>query len=181
MICIGIDQSYTDTGIAISKDGIPIKWISENFKKCKNKPEKRIRLKTRLESLYSTINDKYSNEEILVIVERIRTFTKGKDLRPNYLKSTGALIATIVDESYKQGHKVYSVDTRSWMSRVIGKGNKKKIEKPSIDFVKTKFGIDVKYITKTGLTKYNDNISDAICISQYGFCEGVIKLLKLEE
>ncbi len=179
-ICIGIDQSYTDTGIAISIDGIPHVWKNESFKGCKNKTEKRNRLRKRLSMLFERCSEKTG--DILVLVERIRTYTGGDFLRPNYLKSTGALVAAIVDVAYDWDLKVYSVDTHSWMSKVVGKPNKKKGEdKPSIKFVKRKYDIDVKYKTAKGLIKYNDNISDAICISLYGFCKGIDKLLKEEE
>ena len=174
-ISIGIDQSYSDTGIAVSIDGSPVKWTNEKFKGCKNNTEKRRRLEERLRKLFTICTNK--TKDVIIIIERIRTFTGGSQapnfgLRPTYLKSTGALIATVVDTAYDFGLKVYSVDTRSWKSKVVGKANKGKdatAKDATIRFVKKEYGIDVSYVNKNGDTRYNDNIADAVCISLYGF------------
>ena len=186
MIIIGIDQSYTETGICIIQNEKIIKYFSIKFNGCNN-TEKRNKIRERLDTILCKLY-KYQ-DDIKVICERIRTFTNGNSLRPQYLISTGALIATIVDCAYKHQVKTYSVDTRSWMSKVIGsavKGKSKsnlefssKTVKPSVDFVLKKYKIDVSYKTKTGLTRYNDNVSDAICIAFYGFVKN--PLLKLED
>ena len=50
-ICIGLDQSYTDTGIAVVQDGKVLFAGHENFEGCKLRYDKRKRLIKRLEKL----------------------------------------------------------------------------------------------------------------------------------
>jgi hypothetical protein len=179
MICIGIDQSYTDTGIAISIDGAIKYYTNENFKGCQNRTEKRKKIKDRLEKIIKKCTSKSDN--VIIILERIRTFTSGSQLLPNYLKMTGALISVIVDLAYDYEIKVYSVDTRAWKSKIVGKANSKGKDKKleTIEFVKNKYNIDVSQINSKGKVKQNDNIADAICISLYGFIKN--PKLNLEE
>jgi len=117
----------------------------------------------------------YKATEALVVCERIRTFSMGKNknggkplqfMNIGYIKATGALIATIVDVAYQFGVKVYSVDTRSWKAQVVGttKGGKA----PTLAYVKS-LGFDVK----------NDDAADSACIALYPFCKK--QNLKLEE
>ncbi len=165
-IVIGIDQSYTRTGISIAADGKLLKVTSIDFKGLRFKSEKR-------KHLYNIINkiiilNKSKANEMLLICERIRTFTGGTKLRPNYLKTTGALIAVIVDAAFKHGIEVYSADTRSWKSQIVGTSKGGKM--PTIQFVK-RLGFDVSYKDKKGNIKYNDDASDSACIALYGFCK----------
>lgn len=175
-IVIGLDESYTRTGVGIAADGKLLMVKSTPFKGCKNKSEKRKHLANILNKLLT----KASSEANLVIVicERIRTFTKGDKLRPNYLKSTGALIATIVDTAYEHGIEVYSVDTRSWKSKVVGTSKGGKM--PTIKYIE-KLGFDVSYENKKGELKYDDDAADAGGIALYGFIPEKQQNLKLEE
>lgn len=182
-VVIGIDQSYTSTGISVVADG-ELKLVrSTRFKGCRNKIEKRKELGNILSSLLSNIAPK----AILVTihVERIRTFSQGQNkkqgfgLHPNYLKATGALIGTITDIAHDYGVKVYSVDTRSWKSRIVGssKGGKQ----PTVDFIQAKgFNLFVR-TNKKGEAVYDDDAADSACIALYGFLKEGDQKLKLEE
>ena len=152
MISLGIDESYTNFGICVTEgdniiDGKIIKVKSFNFKGLKSKTEKREFVR----DLTKRSIEKYKPN--IIIVERIRTFSKGFMGINTYIKNTAPLVASIVDSAYPQ--KVYSVDTRCWKSRVIGqsKGNKS----VSVKYIKNRFGL-----------KSNDDAADAACISLFG-------------
>lgn len=163
-IVLGIDQSYTDTGISISADGIPLKYKSIRFKGCKTKTEKRALLSAEVSKIIQMNKDKA--KEFVIIVERIRQFSKGF-MSMNYIICTASLISCIVDIAYKYGIEVYSVDTRSWKAKIVGKANTDKDF--TLEYVNRRYKLDIT----------NDNIADAICISLYGFATDPI--LKLEE
>ena len=152
MISLGIDESYTNFGICVTEgdniiDGKIVKVKSFNFKGLKSKTEKREFVR----DLTKRSIEKYKPN--IIIVERIRTFSKGFMGINTYIKNTAPLVASIVDSAYPQ--KVYSVDTRCWKSRVIGqsKGNKS----VSVKYIKNRFGL-----------KLNDDAADAACISLFG-------------
>lgn len=125
-IVIGIDQSYKNTGISIVADG-QIKDIkSIRLEKCSCNSERREMLRIKLEHLMSVVTNKAEN--IVCIVERTRIHG-GKKKEANkvvdfvsidVIKSMGALTVLIVDVMYQYGVEVYSVDTRSWKSQVVG-------------------------------------------------------------
>ena len=202
-LSIGIDQSYQRTGISIAADNKLLVVRSINFPGCKNKIEKRLYIAELLSKILKTNRGKA--EEMLIIVERIRTFSQGPKqeqgfgLRPDYLKATGALIGTIVDTAYQYNVPVYSVDTRSWKSKVLGSSKTdavkyKSFEKPekaaAILFVQ-KQGFDVTIKNKDGSYKihkkgknagkvyYDDDAADSACIALYAFVNK--QKLKLEE
>jgi len=182
-ISIGIDQSYKQTGLAISIDGKIHKIKSIEYKGCECNSEKRKRI---IKVLHSAINYCLSEVKVdpqndivdmIIIVERIRLSSQGF-LNWGFIKGNSALVATIVDTAYEHDVPVYSVDTRSWKSRIVGssKGRKTKVlitkgknkgkhktvedkKGPTMDFVKT-LGFDVKG---------NDDMADAACISLYAF------------
>lgn len=203
-IVIGIDQSYTRTGISIAADGKLLKVTSIPFTGCRIKSAKR----EKLANVLTLILEKNTSKarEMVVICERIRMFSakpkgakKNKDdadgfVNIDYIKSTGALIATIVDTALKHGVKTYSVDTNSWKAQIVRAGMRaknlkvlkqeqeqkqnKKLE--TILYVKS-LGFDVEYKSKTGLVRYDDDASDAACISLYGFLPEDKQKLKLEQ
>lgn len=187
-IIIGLDQSYTNTGISIGADNKLIKVTSTNkFKGLKTKTQKRNYIRDVLHKILQQNVGKA--KRTYIYVERVRTFSqgkKGKDgnneqgygLKPGYIKATGALIATIVDVAAEYGVKVYSVDTRSWKSKIVGTSKNatddKKLE--TAKFVK-ELGFDVRKRDKDGNIKrnkkgevvYDDDASDSACICLYGF------------
>ena len=113
---IGIDQSYTRTGITVLKNKEVVEMFSLDYECCKNNSEKRTALENTLHEMvleHNIVNP-------LVITERIRLRSQGF-LSEAYIKATGALIATIIDFfHYYNEIPVYSVDTRSWKSQIIG-------------------------------------------------------------
>lgn len=194
-VVIGIDQSYQDTGISIACDGKLKKLSHVTFLPDDCKTVKRQKVQEVLERAISANIGKC--DKMVVIVERIRTFSGG-NLSLDYIKSTGALIGAICDTAYKYGVKVYSVDTRSWKSKVVGDS------KPAAN----KYYVDpnkwptIRYLCKKGYEldilepvsnrcknyakliegvkyKYNDNIADSACIALYGFKKG--RILNKEE
>jgi hypothetical protein len=149
--------------------------------------------------------NQHKASQVVIICERVRTFShnfKGKGkvkqgekvgqpseaestgdsgqfISTSYIKATGALIATIVDTAYDYGIPVFSVDTRAWMSKVVGsaKGSNKQA---SIKFV-TKLGFDVSSVNKKGNITYDDDASDSGCIALYAFVPKLKRSLKKEE
>lgn len=190
---IGIDQSYTRTGITILKDKEVVEMFSLEYEHCKNNSEKRTALEN---TLHEMVLD-HSITNPLVITERIRLRSQGF-LSEAYIKATGALIATIIDFfHYYNEIPVYSVDTRSWKSQIIGNS------KP----LNNSYGINpekyrtILYMRDKGLLKWiaeeykgrgekgviwatrkltngkeekvrvkiNDDLADSYCIAMYGF------------
>lgn len=197
-IVIGIDQSYTRTGITVLKNKQIYRMKSLDFKGCRNNTEKRELLSDVLESL---INEADS-ENIKIITERIRLRSQGF-LSEAYIKSTGALIATIIDVADTYDIPVYSVDTRSWKSQIVG--SSKPLDNP--------YGINpekyrtILYLRDRGLLKYiveeykgkgkkgvinvkidgkkvpciiNDDLADSYCIALYGYLPKTKQKLKEE-
>lgn len=203
---IGIDQSYADTGITISIDNKVIL-----VKDCKGKPKEshtlfRLRLSKYLSKCFASCNKKsidLGDCEVICIIERIRLQSGKPDrkqhfLSLDYIKSIGALNALIVDIATTYDIPVYSVDTRSWKSQVIGTSKpgcnpynfpeekwptikwciNKGFEKDLIEYVSPRKKKAV--IERAGKRfTYNDNKADSIGISLYGFLPDHIQ--KLEE
>ena len=117
IIVIGIDQSYNNTGISISADGVLKVVKSLDLSKYNSNSEKRMALKKKLRAITNLQMKKANN--IICVIERIRLQSKGF-LNIDYIKSIGALNAVIVDVMNEFGVKVYSVDTRCWKSQVVG-------------------------------------------------------------
>lgn len=203
---IGIDQSYTRTGITILKDKEVVEMFSLNYEHCRNNSEKRTALENKLHEMvldHNIVNP-------LVITERIRLRSQGF-LSEAYIKSTGALIATIIDVFATYDIPVYSVDTRSWKSQIVG--NSKPLNNP--------YGINpekyrtILYLRDKGLLKHivkeykgrgkkgiidvkmevleggkivkkkvpceiNDDLADSYCIALYGYLPKTKQKLKEE-
>lgn len=199
-VVIGIDQSYTRTGITILKDKEVVEMFSLDYKHCKNNSEKRTALENTLHEMvleHNIVNP-------LVITERIRLRSQGF-LSEAYIKATGALIATIIDFfEYFNEIPVYSVDTRSWKSQIVG--NSKPLEN-SYGINKEKYRT-ILYLRSKGLLKHivepytgrgkqgvinikingkkipckiNDDLADSYCIAMYGFLPEHKQKLKEEK
>ena len=188
-LIIGVDQSYTKTGISLAVDNKLVVVTSIAFKDCKSKSDKRKALARVLNRILKLNCQKAS--ESLVICERIRTFSfggnnQGKNksfMNINYIKTTGALISTIVDTSVNYNIPVYSVDTRSWKAQILGSSKNKQGDsqkQSAIDFV-DKLGFNVGYKNSKGVQKYDDDAADSACIALYGFIPKSKQKLKLEE
>jgi hypothetical protein len=196
-IVIGIDESYTKTGISIGIDGKLIKVSSLNFKGLSKRSEKRKHVSHVLNNLLKKAVREAS--EVIVLCERIRTFSnngqqrkgfgkkQAQGLNPNYLKMTGALVAVIVDTAEDYNVPVYSVDTRSWKSKIVG-SSKAKVSKgkrdaksQTVDFIQAK-GFDLFIRTdKNGKDIFDDDAADSACIALYGFLPSSKQNLLLEE
>lgn len=204
---IGIDQSYTRTGITILKNKKVVEMFSLKYEGCKNSSEKR----TALENTLHEMLIEHGIKCPLVITERIRLRSQGF-LSESYIKSTGALIAVIIDFFYYFNEiPVYSVDTRSWKSQIVG--SSKPLDNP--------YGINpekyrtICYLRDRGLLKYiaekyegrgkkgiidvkmkvieggkertkkvpceiNDDLADSYCIAMYGYLPKTKQKLKEE-
>lgn len=206
MVVVGIDESYTRTGITVLVDKKLIKMYSVNFDGCKNNYDKRKDLRSVLESILNELLREYKPIEIKCIIERIRTFSGGH-MSSQYLITTGGLIVTILDVFLGHGIKVYSVETSSWKTQVVGT-NKPKENKyginpnkyPTILYLKQKgllkyiaeeykgMGkkgvINVKIGAEKGTAsvpcKINDDLADSYCIAMYGFIPKTKQKLKEE-
>lgn len=116
-VIIGIDQSYKNTGISIVCDGVLKQVKSIKLNDCQSNSERRRVLSQKLNSLLKLVVQK--SDEQVCIIERIRLQSQGF-INIDYIKSIGALNATIVDCCSHYNIKVYSVDTRCWKAQVVG-------------------------------------------------------------
>lgn len=204
-VVIGIDQSYARTGITVLEDKKIVEMLSVEYKHCENNSEKRTYLTSALDDLMNCVNSHMP----LVLTERIRLRSQGF-LSENYIKSTGALISIIIDFFYYWNEvPVYSVDTRSWKSQIVG--NSKPLKNPyNINPEKYR---TILYMRDKGLLKYiaeeyngkgekgviwanrrladgkkekvrikvNDDLADSYCIAMYGFLPKGKQKLKEEK
>ena len=162
-ICIGIDQSYNNTGISIAADGKLVKVKSKWLDHYKSNSEKRQALRETLDKVLISATDNANN--IVCILERIRLRSKGF-VNIDYIKSIGALNAIITDKCYEYGIKVYSVDTRCWKSQVIGTSKPKS----------NKFGVpDEKWPTVQWVIKSGFESSILVDMSETRKTKGVFE------
>lgn len=191
-VVIGIDESYEDTAITILCDKNIYKMQSIKGKGF-NHVAYRENMKKHLVVLLNEIFLEIEYEETLIILERMRLKSKNQISFP-YIKSTSALIATIIDACNVYDIPVYSVDTASWKTQIVGTKKPMKNKHcimpekyPTILYLKRK-GL-LKYIVEeyegrgrkgvinvlersTGAykrCKINDNLADSYCIALYGF------------
>lgn len=184
-VVVGVDQSYTRTGITVLQDGRLREIFSVSVKGTNT--EKRKAVCDELRRIFR----KYSHANVFVIYERIRLYSKGK-ISENYIRAISALCASIVDAAAEFHIPVYSVDTRAWKTAIVG--TSRPLENP--------YGINPEkyrallYMRDNGLLKYiaepytgkgkkgvipvviqgktencklNDDIADSYCIAKYGF------------
>lgn len=190
-ICIGIDQSYKNTGWSICLNDKIVKYGHIDFKGLNNNSDKRKEVANVINQLIQkSLTYVKSEARIVIVVERIRLRSQGF-LNIKYIQSTAGLICTIIDVAHEYNIPVYSVDTRSWKSQIVGnaKGRKQKVlitkgknkgkyktvtdnKIETMEFVKNKLGIDVKN---------DDDVADAICISKYAFLPKSKRRLVLEQ
>lgn len=189
---IAFDQSYTRTGVSVAVNGKVKKVYSIDYKGLLGKTEKRWKIRDFTRKVITMCLSKYGSNEIVVIVERLRTFTQSDSLRMEVIKSGAALIATIVDTAMEYNVRTFSVDTRAWKSRVLG--DSRPIFEPIEGVsnpqkfgsvrkaIKLGFGEKMKVVSakKKNAYTYNDDMADAICMSLYPFT-GYPYLLLLEK
>lgn len=185
---IGIDQSYTRTGISIAVDGELKKVTSVNLTKIPTKTMKRRTVNEKLKKCIEMCIRKYGKDNVGIICERIRTITNGFDIRPNVIKPAAAMISNFVDVAYDYELDIWSVDTRCWKSAILG--TSKPIFEP-IEGVSNiqKFG-SVRRVIELGFYDslvregrhgahytLDDDAADSACIALYGFVKNK-KLMK---
>ena len=155
MIILGVDASYTRTGVAIAEDD-ELKMVkSIKFKGIKGKPAKRANLRAKIAKYIKVYNPD------MIVVERTRQFSTGCKayIGMNMIKAGTSILTAIIDTAYENDLQVFSVDTRAWKSAVIGtskpkNGNKKL---PALE-----------YITSLGIDVYDDDdAADAACIALF--------------
>lgn len=206
-VVIGIDESYTRTGITVLVDTEIFEMYSIDFKGCKTNTEKRDRLHAQLINAINKVTIEAWPDDIMIICERIRLRSQGF-LSESYIKATGALIATIIDTVSIYQIPVYSVDTRSWKGQIVG--TSKPLNNP--------YGINpekyrtILYMRRKGLLhwiaeeykgrgekgviwanrtltdgkkekariKVNDDLADSYCIAMYGYLPKTKQKLKEE-
>ena len=200
-IVIGIDESYTRTGVTILKDKEPLCMHSVNFDDCQTNVDKRRHLDMYLRQQINRLK-KQNKDDITIIVERIRLRSQGF-LSEAYIKATGALLSIIIAIGQDYNIPVYSVDTRSWKAQIVGDSkplqnqhgiNPEKYrtivylkQKGLLKYIaeeykgKGKKGvINVKIDGKRVPCKINDDIADSYCIAMYGFLPKTKQKLKEE-
>ena len=187
-VVIGIDQSLKNSGVTVNiNNGEELHVYNIYTENLPNNSEKRKEIKHRLYGIVNDVLKHYSPVNVICIIERIRLQSKGF-LNIDYIKGIGALNTIIVDVMYDKGINTFSVDTRAWKSAVVGTSkpqeNKYGIapEKFPTILWNVKHGRK-KYIVnycvgkkkKGVITKgdktymYDDDRSDSIAISFYGF------------
>ena len=107
-VVIGIDQSYSNTGISIAADRKLVKVRSLQLDTYKTNSDKRRALANTLDGLLKAVYPKA--REVVCIIERIRLRSQGF-LNIDYIKSIGALNSIIVDKCNEYCVPVYRVDT----------------------------------------------------------------------
>lgn len=178
---IGLDQSYTDTGIAVVKDG-KVRFVGhESFADCKLRYDKRKQLIKRLEKL---IDKCKSKGDVLVTIEAVRLFSGSTPhISVNYIFGTCALVGAIVDCCITKNVPITWVETRSWKKGVLGsskpsqkplEGVKDKNKIASVLYcinlgLKEKISYEVQHGKNKGQIRYNDNMADAVCIAMCGY------------
>ena len=197
-VVIGIDQSYKNTGVTVNKNNGEDLKVFGLYTDCyKNNTIKRQVLRERLDNIVKRVKEKYPDAEVVCVIERIRLKSQGF-LNINYIKGIGALNAIITDTMYEYGIETFSVDTRAWKSAIVGTSkpmankydiepekyptilwnvkNGRKKEIINYEVGKKKKGVIIKGNKKY---RYDDDKSDSIAISFYGFLPA--KRQKLEK
>lgn len=179
-VWIGLDQSYTDTGIAVVCDGDVKSLMHESFQGLSEKYQKRLQLSKRLEGIISRLEGKYA---VNVCIEAVRLFSgEQPHISTQYIFAACAMVGAIVEVCCRHGVPVYWVETRSWKKAVLGssKPSGKRLngvnDQRKVDSVlyaiKRGFRDDMASTVKSGKNRgkvrYNDNMADALCIAICG-------------
>lgn len=130
-IVIGIDQSYSCTGIATLVNGTleDVKDVNKGYKD-ELGIDYRVRLKDSLKRHIEDCNRKYTVHnkfmpgdidppEGIIMMERTRLFSHGK-INFDVMEKKCYLDALIIDVAQQYGYKCYSVDTRAWKTQIVG-------------------------------------------------------------
>lgn len=181
---IGIDQSYTDTGIAIAAGGKILTAISLPLYWQANDTIKRNVLKDKLVDAINMCRDK--KKDPIVYIEAVR-INQGQTTF-DYIKRAGAMESIIIDTCFYYNVDCRSVASNSWKAGILGSRKKVENEKGIAPekYMAYKYTCRIgcdrytlmecgdrtrKYVSLNSngkKLKYNDNVGDACCISLYG-------------
>lgn len=109
---LAVDQSYTRCGFAVTEGKQILDCHSLSFTSKQKKWERRQLIKHHVADML------YQYDVTCVIVERVRTFSKGFVSTASII-ALGSLVSTIVD-ACEGNVPVFSVDTRAWKANVLG-------------------------------------------------------------
>lgn len=116
-IVLGIDQSYERCGISIAADGRLIHVSSVDLSRFKTKTEKRKAMSRAVGTQARRIA--LRGADPICVIERIRTFSQSFISVP-YIQAMGGMNAVIVDTCADAHVPVFSVNTKTWKSYVVG-------------------------------------------------------------
>lgn len=201
-LCLGIDQAYGDTGIAIA--GITLdKQIDIIATRAvppvesKSKVEYRAKVNTAIRTMLK--NYRALGDEFCAICESVRVYTEGNISIRNHL-NWGALQGSMHDCLYNTfGASLRIVDTRAWKSAVVGTSKPSDSAPtgvdpkkwPTIQCMMHEYDVPKEWLTKplSPRTKkytwqdekgnnftYNSDVADACAIAIYGLIRPVNKL-----
>lgn len=187
-IVIGIDQSYKNTGISVAADGKLKDIKSVRLDGKKNNSERRRALGDKLDGLLKVVANKADSVEVIIERIRLHSGVQQSFVNIDYIKSIGALNATVVDVCHHYGIAVSSVDTRCWKSQVVGtskpQSNRYGVppEKwPTVRWVihngfRDKILVEITtrkvkgtFVKNGRRFMYNDDASDSAGIAMFGF------------
>lgn len=188
---IGIDQSYTCTGLAVSVSGRLKLARHIDFDSGVPKVDRRRAIVNRVERLIKKCIERYGAENVCIIMERVRQYMSADNgdsigfrspvLSMFTILSLYSIIVSVSDVASLYGVPVFSVDTRSWKSAVLGssKSSGKKLKgvdkQNKVDAVRFVIGLGfedcLRIELRGGKFKYCDDAADAACISLYGFAK----------
>lgn len=187
-IVIGIDQSYTCTGVSFLRDGKLLKLIDIEKRKHESNAEFRSRFR---DYLTDEINYYCIENDVTVVYEDIRLKSQGH-ISLSVIVRLSALTSVIVDVCDMFGAPCFSVDTRVCKAAIVDTSKPKKNkygfppEKyPTLVYMRNmgllweiaepyegrgkKGVVMVKYKGSRIRCKLNDNKADAYCISLFGY------------
>lgn len=152
LACVGVDQSYSRTGISLTVDGHLVAIKSVDLSGYDTKRDKRQLVSAHVRNAVKAC---YSNHcrSVIVLLERIRLFSQDFISQP-YIMSMGAMNACIADTVYNafptqtltSNLQVMSVGTKTWKASVVNTTKKQDNpfgvppEKwPTVNYILTKY------------------------------------------
>lgn len=150
VVILAFDQAYKNIGYAVSSDGNLLEYGSFKLDNFFNKTIKR----SFVEGLVKTLDMVYNPD--MVVCEQVR-LKNSFGININSIVALSELIAVIVDSVYPKN--VYTIDSKSWKAKVVGKANATKED--TVEHVNNVYG----------LSNIDHDCADAICMSVYPNCK----------
>lgn len=146
---VGIDQSYSNLGLSVVKNGSLASVTSFKLSKFGATYAGRVAARELFREALRALTNKHKPD--IIVMERIRLVNKW-GINKHDIITMSQLITTVLDESYPI--PVVSVDTRSFKAKVLGNASANKED--AIKFIKDKFDLEVDH-----------DSAEAICIALY--------------